>query len=66
MTRPMRRLLFVASLACAVVGVASLGGCDKAEMNKALGRYRAYDPKASGKEQKIRFASTLFDWLKAN
>ncbi len=47
----MRRLLFVASLACAVVGVASLGGCDKAEMNKALGRYRAYDPKANGKEQ---------------
>jgi thiol:disulfide interchange protein len=31
-----------------VVGVA---GCDKAEINKALGRYRAYDPKAKGSEQ---------------
>lgn len=44
----MRALLLVVAASLAVVAV---GGCDKAEINKALGRYRAYDPKANGKEQ---------------
>lgn len=41
----MRALLLLVAAAFSVVGVAA---CDKAEINKALGRYRAYDPKADG------------------
>ncbi|MDP2344649.1 MAG: thioredoxin family protein [Deltaproteobacteria bacterium] len=45
--RVLRSIMLAVSLV--VVGVAA--GCDKEEINKALGRYRAYDPKASGKAQ---------------
>ncbi len=48
----MRALLLVvaASFAALTLGV-GVTACDKAEINKALGRYRAYDPKADGKAQ---------------
>ena len=42
-------MLLAASVVVAVVVVGA--ACDKSEINKALGRYRAYDPKASGKAQ---------------
>ncbi len=45
------RVLQLVVLAASVVTGVAVGGCDKAELNKALGRYRAYDPKASGKAQ---------------
>ena len=48
MHKDMRAIAFALAAVCSVV-VAT--GCDKAEINKALGRYRAYDPKANGKAQ---------------
>ena len=45
----MRALVIVIAAAIAVAFITT--SCDKAEINKALGRYRAYDPKADGKGQ---------------
>lgn len=45
----MRALVIVIAAAIAVAFVTT--SCDKAEINKALGRYRAYDAKADGKAQ---------------
>jgi thiol:disulfide interchange protein len=50
--RVLRMIALAASLVVVVVVVVGLGpGCNQEEINKALGRYRAYDPKASGKAQ---------------
>ena len=51
MTLAMRFLRLLVVAASLVVVGAAVGGCDKEAVNKALGRYRAYDGKASGKAQ---------------
>lgn len=41
----------VGATALVVVVIVVVAGCTKAEINQALGRYRAYDPRASGTAQ---------------